>query len=303
MILKRNTINKLAILIFSSFFSYIFITKIGNTPDFQGYAKYTLFSDALNRFSNEPVSAILIGLSGYLGYLELYYYFGVLIFMHAIWCVMKKNNYFSIVFFINTIANPFSLVMFYVPRNSIAVAICLYILSTNIKPRKIIIYVLTFFTHNLAFVANIVSIFYLRASFIGHIFLAFVIMSFVFLALSGIIQGTRFDLSFYITENAERRGVARGVYFLIFAVLSIFVQYIYNNKKCDMSILWLSILSLLLIYINPFTNRLVISFFTFYFVYRYSSSRIDYQIINLMLFPFSIFLLIFVIFLGNYGYS
>lgn len=299
----KYTAHKVGVLIFSLIFILIFFLRIRNTPDFTGYGKYVLMEGALERFSNEPVAAIILGISGLLGSLEIFFLSGVVLYMFAIWRLMRQRHFYSLPFFINSVCNPFTLIMFYVPRNSLAVSFGLLLLSTDNKYSRAIIHLISFFSHNFVSFVNFLTVKYVRSYLYTRIIIVAIFLIGLYATTGGLMSGTRFDLSHYANAGSEVRGVTRNYYFLSVVLLTLLLQVIYNNFRVDVGFFVLSIASCYMLFLNPFSNRIAISFYIFYFSAYYCSDNFAYKTLNIFILPISLFLFVFVLVFGNYGYG
>lgn len=301
--IAQSTLQKTGIGLFAVIFLVMFTLRIKNTPDFSGYGKYYLISDALKRFSNEPFSALLLGLSGVTGRLEVFYLSGVVLFMLALLCLMRKNRYYSFPFFVNALCNPFVLIMFYVPRNSLAVAVGLLLLSSSNILSRTIIHFVTFCSHNFVFFVNYLTVQYLRSRHLKRFAILALLVIGVVAATSGLLAGTRFNLVHYADAGTEPRGITRNYYFLAVVVLTLLVQFLLNNGRVNSGFALLSLASIYLVWLNPFANRIAISFFIFYYCTYYSSNQLSFRFLNVTLLPVSIITFLMVIVSGRFGYG
>ena len=240
-----------------------------NSPDYYGYEKYIDISDALDRFTLEPVSAIILGMSGSLGSVSFFYFITTFLFCISCYLYLVSINKFNYITWLIAVINPYSMIILLSPRNSLAISLVIFAMSLSYRFYSILLYILAFGAHNLGSIASLFSkLSFHQGSIIIRYTSIFALIVANIITLSGIFVETRFDLSDYSQASDEERGTLRGIYF-IFLCLYIFLFRIVLNKKFQ-PFLWPLIVALLSYYINsinPFYSRVVTSLFIFMYFY------------------------------------
>jgi len=126
---RKYTVAYLFVLTFSL---VIFSFYVKSFPDYDGYHRYITEFTALDRFLREPLSGVLMLIIGKLGGGGLLYYLiSTAFFALSVVVFLIKNRIYSVLFFAFYVLNPMCLIIFHVPRFTMALGFLMLALSTR----------------------------------------------------------------------------------------------------------------------------------------------------------------------------
>ena len=235
-----------------------------NSPDYHGYAKYDSFDLAFFRFTGEPISAGLLGLSATLYDTKLFYVSGVLIIGLGVAFYLKGLDRLRFSIFSFIFLNAHTMIIFLAPRNAISIGIFLFSLGLLGKSSRYISYAASLLSHNLSFLSLLLArVVTYHKPFFSIIIVAFSTVIIVAM-LDGVLESTRFDLSDYGAASDESRGMLRVYYFLLVALsYSAYSALVAKPTPLILHILIIT-LAFYFILINPFASRLVTSMYVLF---------------------------------------
>ncbi len=285
--------------------SFILYIKSEFGWDYYGYLKYNNFNLALERWPNEPLSALLIGFSGlFFDNMRFLYAAGVFIYGISILIFLKKSNNFEIIRFITLFLNPGAVIVYGAPRFMLGLSFFIIAISYKKKIINLLIYLLSILSHNIAlpFLLIFRNIHKKRNKYFQYSLIILIIL--LGYITYQYIESIPLLNQYLLGEAEDKRGSLRSLYYIFSTALFIpFIKQKFFLKRFISQFFLLNLLCIIT-YINPFLNRIT---FIYYLIinldiienFKPKISKTYYtlfSIINLSLFAF-------ILSFGLFGFS
>lgn len=279
---------------------YLFVSGgIEGFYDFSGYNSYIIDQSATVRFVREPISALLMRVSGYFGGAREFYLIVGFIYVVSVCLFFRRNCIrFWVIAALLLILSPVSLIFYQTPRSNLSFSFILLAYCWKSYRLSVFFIILAILSHTITGVFGAGLFFALHLRFI-YFCGSLIVMAIVFYSL---LNGLIFDYWSFYDVDYRNTGEGRLIYLLL--LLFILVLIFKFSRKAILAFTLFYFFCISLYYMTPFAHRLLFFPVSFSFLYIFSRVRKTSSfLLMIAFFAVNILISVWMINFGLYGYG